>query len=347
MANQQPRRDAGAILPDSSAGLIVGYAFAPGKSGRLLSWAECQAPVPAGSNEFRWIHLNLAMQPARRWVTGGAGLPGAAVEAMLDPDPHYHVVSTPGGFLLTLNDVVLDQANQPQDTTGLIVIWVDRSMMITVRRWPMQCTDRFRRTVDGDFVPSSCADLFLGLFDQIVEDSRKQVVRLRAAIDQAEDDMLAERTRGLRPHLSSLRRRAVAMHRRIVPEYHAISRLANRLPGWVGDDEQSGLRQVIDEVGALVSDITAAQERTRVLQDEYAAKIAEETNRNLYVLSIVSVIMLPMTFVTGFFGMNTTALPFTSPSGWGSWAASGLIVTVGLGTVILLRRTLWRGRGDR
>jgi zinc transporter len=287
------------------------------------------------------------MQPAKRWLEDASGLPESAIEAMLDPDPHYHVVSTTQGFLLTLNDVVLGQTEGPRENTSLIAIWVDRGQMITIRRRPMLCTDRLIKTVDGDFAPTSSIDLFFQLFDQIVDTFRKRVVRLRGEIDKAEDQMLAGHTGGLRSHLAGLRREAVAMHRRIVPEFHGINQLGARLPSWVTEDELAFFRQIADEVGSLINDIRSAQERTKVLQDEYAAMIAEETNNNLYVLSIVTVIMLPMTFVTGYFGMNTAALPLTSTDGLGTIGSTGIIVLVGILTAALLRYMLLKNRRDR
>ena len=334
-------------LDDSNAGLIAGYTFLPEQRGLRLNWADAQNSVAPEDEQFRWLHLNLAMRPARRWLEEASSLPESAIEAMLDVDPHYHVVSTAQGFLLSLHDVILGQAESPRENTGQIAIWVDRGQMITIRRWPMLCTDRLIRTIEGDCRPTSSVDLFLQLFDQILDAFRKRVVRLRIEIDKAEDKMLGGQTGGIRTHLAGLRREAVAMHRRIVPEFHGINQLAARLPAWVTEDEQAFFRQMTDEVGSLINDIRSAQERTKVLQDEYAAMIAEETNTNLFVLSIVTVIMLPMTFVTGYFGMNTSGLPLTSPDGWGSIASSAIIIGVGALTALLLRHMLLRNRRDR
>jgi zinc transporter len=335
------------MLDDSDVGLIAGYTFHPDQRGQRLSWAEAKSPVAGDGGPFRWLHMNLAAQPARRWLEEASGLPEAAIEAMLDADPHYHVVSTAQGFLLTLHDVVLGQAERSRENNGMIAIWVDRGQMITIRRWPMLCTDRLIKAVEGDCAPASSIDLFFQLFDQIIETFRKQVVHLRVEIDKAEDSMLAGQTRGLRSRLAGLRREAVAMHRRIVPEFQGVSRLAIRLPSWVSEDEQAFFRQIVDEAGSLINDIRSAQERTKVLQDEYAAMIAEETNNNLFVLSIVTVVMLPMTFVTGYFGMNTAALPLTSPDGWGSAASTLILVFVGALTAALLRYIVLKNRRDR
>lgn len=334
-------------LDETTMGLIAGYGFEPERPGRHLSWAESVQPFSEDDGEFRWLHINLAMQPARRWLTDASGLPEPAVEAMQDPDPHYHVVTTSQGFMLTLHDVILGRTEDPREDTGLIAIWVDRRQMITIRRWPMLCTDLLMRTVQGaSFAPASSIELFLALFDHIVDNSRKRVVALRGEIDKAEDAFLTGSGSGLRTRLANLRRRAVNMHRRIMPELQAVNRLAARMPAWVNETDQAYFRQIADEMGALDGDILAAQERTRVLQDEYASKIAEDTNRNLYVLSIVSVTLMPMTFVTGFFGMNTINLPFTAPDSLGSTASIGIIALVGVVTVLFLRKVLLKTRND-
>jgi zinc transporter len=46
-----------------------------------------------------------------------------------------------------------------------------------------------------------------------------------------------------------------------------------------------------------------------MLQDEHAAQMAELTSRNLQVLSVMTVIFMPMTLITGIMGMNMEDLP--------------------------------------
>jgi len=68
---------------------------------------------------------------------------------------------------------------------------------------------------------------------------------------------------------------------------------------------------------ARVRDLAkSAMETLDNLHDFYRAKVDERMNRNMYWLTIISAIFLPLTLLTGFFGMNTGGLPFTEdPSG--------------------------------
>ena len=67
------------------------------------------------------------------------------------------------------------------------------------------------------------------------------------------------------------------------------------------------------------------QERTRQLQEEIAARVGEATNRSLFLLSMMSAALLPITLITGIFGMNVGGLPFVShPHGFG-WVMVGML----------------------
>ena len=63
----------------------------------------------------------------------------------------------------------------------------------------------------------------------------------------------------------------------------------------------------------------------------------EATNRNLYLLSIVTVAFAPITLITGVFGMNVGGLPFSASHG-GFWLVLLLMALTAVSTLALLRR---------
>ena len=69
------------------------------------------------------------------------------------------------------------------------------------------------------------------------------------------------------------------------------------------------MRQRVD---AFHADLHLQAERARLLLEELAAQLATATNRNLFALTVVTTVLLPPAFVTGYFGMNTKALPFAA-----------------------------------
>jgi zinc transporter len=103
----------------------------------------------------------------------------------------------------------------------------------------------------------------------------------------------------------------------------------------------SELRQAVEHMESTIQDLELVQERTRLLQEEIAGRMGEATNRNLYVLSMVTVILLPINLITGIFGMNTGGLPWgeDDPSGFW-WVIFFMIIAVITSLTILHRKRI-------
>ena len=89
----------------------------------------------------------------------------------------------------------------------------------------------------------------------------------------------------------------------------------------------------------MIDESVSLQERAKLLQEELSAQAAERTGRNLYVLTISTIILLPMTLVTGIFGMNIAGVPGVGDTATSAafWWVMLLIVAVGLLTLLLLK----------
>jgi zinc transporter len=95
--------------------------------------------------------------------------------------------------------------------------------------------------------------------------------------------------------------------------------------------------RLAQRLDALDHEIMETRDRARLLQEEITALAAEETNRHLYVLSVLTTLVLPPTLVTGVFGMNIKGLPFTETEDGFLWAAA-LMAASALAVYMLLRR---------
>ena len=73
---------------------------------------------------------------------------------------------------------------------------------------------------------------------------------------------------------------------------------------------------ILEHMGRIRDLSKSAMEKLDNLYDFYRAKVDERMNKNMYYLTVISGIFLPLTLITGFFGMNTGGLPYTSdPNG--------------------------------
>jgi zinc transporter len=164
----------------------------------------------------------------------------------------------------------------------------------------------------------------------IVRDATKKV-------DAVEDRIIAHQSAS-RPTLGALRRVLVRLQRLLAPEPAALFRLLNRPPDWLTEADVSDLRQSAEELSTAVTDSAALVERIRLLQEELVALINEQTNQMLFILTVVTVLALPLTIIPGMFGMNVQGIPFSEHAA-GFWLVLVVVVgVVGLGATIAWTR---------
>jgi len=81
-------------------------------------------------------------------------------------------------------------------------------------------------------------------------------------------------------------------------------------------DDELDFIDVLEHLNRLKDLSFSAMEKLDNLYDFYRAKVDEKMNRNMYYLTIISGIFLPLTLITGFFGMNSGGLPLVDdPNG--------------------------------
>jgi len=139
----------------------------------------------------------------------------------------------------------------------------------------------------------------------------------------------------------------VRLQRLLAPEPSALMRTLASPPGWVQAQDRAQLHRASEEFALVLRDIAALQERIKAMQDEVGARVAEENNRTLFMLTMVTVLALPINLISGLFGMNVGGIPL-SESREGFWLMLGFIVLL---TAVIawmaLRRLVPRGDAER
>jgi hypothetical protein len=93
----------------------------------------------------------------------------------------------------------------------------------------------------------------------------------------------------------------------------------------LGAEDVQDLREAAEEFSVAVADSAALGERVKLLQEELAATVSERTGRTLFVLTIVTVLALPINLLAGLFGMNVGGIPFAE-DGSGFWTVVATLV---------------------
>jgi zinc transporter len=136
-------------------------------------------------------------------------------------------------------------------------------------------------------------------------------------------DMLVQRWRTL----EEMRRDSIRVARDMAYKRTAMLEFTRERPALFPAEEFDLFNRQIQRYAALVEDAQEYAEDCQSLVEELRAQVEEETNRNLYTLTMFSVIFLPATLIASIWGMNVGGIPFSGSSN-GFWVVAGVIAAV-------------------
>jgi zinc transporter len=296
-------------------GLLCGYRFSPTACGepidlaQAVDWLKAHPAGQPGDDAFIWLHFDLTAASSQAWMQANLALAPEFFEALQQGSRSTRIEDAQDNLIAVVNDVAYEFAFDPSE---IATLWmsVDARLAVSARAHPLRSIDRLREAVKQGVRFGSSVDLL----NHLLKDQGDVLVRIvREAtlkVDSIEDVLLRGRLDRRRAELGQLRRVLVRLQRLLAPEPGALFRLLRQPPPWVAANDLEELRQATEEFSLVIRDLAALQERIKLLQEEIAAQVSEQTNRSLFTLTMVTVLALPINITTGFFGMNVGGIPF-------------------------------------
>lgn len=308
-----------ATVPDSEAqalpGLVWAFRFeADGTAEELAPGA----PIEAGRG-WLWLHFNLADARACRYLKAELALPPAATELLTTPDPHQQFHGKCSCLYGVFTDLVRGLGGVT-DEIGCLHFAMTERLCVTGRRERLNAVEATRRLLQTGCKLTSPAALLETIVENVAIAVEDHADALAEALDDVEERLVAQGLSNQQPSLTRARRLAVRLHRLLSTQrslIHRFERDTVQPKDTALRVETSKLAQRLDW---LVQEMIGLRDRAHLLQEEVSLKMADQTNRNLQVLAIVTTVFLPATLITGIFGMNVGGLPFVSSHAGFVWA---------------------------
>jgi len=286
-----------------------------------------------------WLHINYRSDDSLDWLEQHSGLDTVEREALLADDPRPRLLSTDRGLLLILRGINLNQGAQPEDMVSMRV-WVESDRVLSLRYRRINAAKTLRADIERGHGPKRVGHFVVTLIDEVLDGVATVSDQIDDEVARLEEQVLSSESFAPRRALADLRRRAIALRRYLAPERDVLCRLEVERVPWLNAGDRQQLHEMANRLTRIIEDLEAARERAAVTQDELSSHLSEQTNKRLYVLSVVAAIFLPLGLLTGLLGANVGGMPLgTHP--YGFLILSGvLVVLVGL-EVLLFRVKGW------
>ena len=293
-----------------------------------------RSPSPHGS----WLHLDATSVQAHA-ILEAQGIEPFIAEIMTRVESRPHAEKAGQGILIILRGINRNAGADPEDMVS-IRIWLARDRMVSARLRPIRAAQTILGQLEEGRGPDCMTQLALGVIEKLADGIAEFVDDIEARMDGFEDRIEKDSSTSVRREISALRRQLAAVRRYLAPQRDALEPLC-RLGGDLFDTEEIfALREQAHRITRYVEDLDLVRERALVAQEELMNHIAQQQNARTYLFSVVATIFLPITFISGVFGMNTAGLPgLEHPHAF--WLVAGLMATISGLVIVWLRRKRW------
>jgi zinc transporter len=329
------RAAAGKLNKDN--GLICGFTLGADGTTTAIEIDDIEAAMRE-QGRVVWLHFNAAHAGARRWLAQSTYVPDEFVQLLEEHDSRVQITATSSTLLAVINDFAFGEVVDPSE---VVTIWVlaTQRLIVTARHHASKTVDQLRLSARSALSVSSGPGLLAHLLGTQEELLRQWLDDAAHQLDQAEDRIVIGQVYEQRENLARIRRLAMHLRRHFAPVRSALHRLLLMPADSRGGIDADLWRAVHDDLAFAVDEASGAYERAKLLQEELSSRLAEATNRNLYVLTMWTIIFLPMTLITGVFGMNVAGVPGVGEhSAAAFWSVMLLIGAAGALVFLLVRR---------
>ena len=234
--------------------------------------------------------------------------------------------------------------------TDAVYMFIGNNWLITIHSSKSKLRQKIQQIFENDkeIIGSPIDILYYNVLTKIVEEYEHVLTAIEIAMTDLEEKSLYNPSKKILVNLEGLSRQLIILRR----YFWKIREIFNFLLYLEKETEKEKeerakyLRIIYDDVNELLDLIESHKDTINSIRELYIAYVSLQMNDTVKTLTIFSVILLPLTFITGFYGMNGINLNnfFTLPSGLSLVLISmGIILTI---LIIFFRKKQWISQKD-
>ena len=290
---------------------------------------------------FSWIHADGWREDAQSIVSRCDHMPQAALSALLAQETRPRCTVMAHGALINLRGLGADD-EASGDPLVSIRLWAEHARVITVSYRPLAAMEPVvKQMLAGDI--RDPGDLIAAFAQEITEALDPEVAQLGDDLDEIESSLSDNGAAEVRRQVSEIRASAISYRRFISPQRQALERLSAADAPWLHPDDRLHLQEAADRCARMAEELEAVRERSALAHEELTDLRAEQMNRQALIISVVALVFLPLTFLTGLLGMNVNGIPFAHEA-WAFWGVLGVCVAMAIGIGGWFTATRWLKR---
>ena len=292
----------------------------------------------AAADGLAWIHLATSDREAQEWLASRAGLDDYIIESLTAAETRPRCDAVGEGAFLNLRGRMVEDV-EAEDALASVRIWAKAGRVISVTRKPLTALQQVIAAVEAGGLRDP-GDLIAEFAATITAELDPEVAQIGDDLDDCEADLDENRIFELRRTVTHVRAVAIQYRRFLTPQRAALDKLATLPCDWLQDDDRLHLAAAADRAARMAEELESIRERAALMHEGLTDLRAEQIDRRALIISVVAMVFLPLTFLTGLLGMNVKGIPYAEQP----WAFGGVVavcVVIALAITVYFVRRHW------
>jgi len=221
-----------------------------------------------------------------------------------------------------------------------LAMFVGKNWIITRHQDTSTSTNfMWDRVTNGHETLQNATGVAVGIINRLVRRYVEMLLDFEPRLEEIEEEMFVRPDDSLLAELTS--------HKARLREIVRVARYHHQVVDQLLDEQKNEEGPYIHEVASLVEQVdrtgslaTLYYDTSKDLTDSYLALASHNLNKVMQVLTVITVIFVPLTFIAGIYGMNFEYIPELSVR-WGYFAVMGLMLTLAVGLLTFFKTKRW------
>jgi magnesium transporter len=179
------------------------------------------------------------------------------------------------------------------------------------------------------------------IVDAMVDNYRPEVEKLQERLDQLEAEVFERPNPELARQILDFKRDVASLRQVVLPQRDAVGRLARREFPQISEQLAYRFRDVHDHLVRLSDEAMFFQDRISGILDAHLSAVSNQLNTVMKVLTLYSTIFMPLTVLTGMFGMNVQLPRLPGGDAVQFWWITGIMTALSGAMLVFFRRRGW------
>jgi len=287
-----------------------------------------------------WLDIEAPTKDDDRLLADVLNFHPLAIEDCHSPQGRPKVEPYDDSLFIVFQALKFAEARTSVDTANLNIFVTDRAL-VTVHIEPIPCVATLQQRIES--TPALLRDgpdrLAYLLLDLVVDGYFPKIDELDEKIAVLEVQVFERFKRGVSSEAFHLRHDVVQLRRRIAPQREMLNVLTSREHKFVAPTTQMLFRDVYDHLVRINDTLDTYRDLVSGLQEAYLTQISNQMTGDMKTLSVVATLMLPLSVISGVFGMNFTDQPGHGQVGF--WWVIVFMIAVSAAMLIVFRLRKW------